>query len=119
VTKASEQLAAARRTAARADRADGRSLRPRLVRAWPVLVLIPAILVLSEGIGVVKQPRVPVAPVALWTLPGPVLVLPTGQQLDYKPMTWSTDRWPLLINGGSGFESPVQAELRLIYDIRP
>jgi hypothetical protein len=112
VTKASEQLAASRRTAARADRADGRSLRPRLVRAWPVLVLIPAILVLSEGIGVVKQPRVPVAPVALWTLPGPVLVLPTGQQLDYKPMTWSTDRWPLLINGGSGFESPVQAELR-------
>jgi hypothetical protein len=115
VTKASEQLAVAHRSAADADPVAGRTLFsrfPRLLRAWPVLILIPALLVLSEGIGMVKQPRVPVAPVALWTLPGPVLVIPTGQQLDYKPMTWSTDHWPLLINGGSGFESPVQGQLR-------
>jgi hypothetical protein len=54
----------------------------------------------------------PTAPVALRTLPGPVLVLPTSQQRDYTVMTWSTDGWPELVNGGSGFEPPIQALLR-------
>jgi hypothetical protein len=76
------------------------------------LFLVPALLVLAEGIGLVAQPVVPVAPVALRTLTAPVLVLPTSQQGDYKVMTWSTDGWPQLVNGGSGFEPPIQSGLR-------
>ena len=78
----------------------------------PGLLLLPAVLVLVEGIGRVDQPVVPVAPVALRTLPGPVLVLPTSQQGDYPVMTWSTNGWPALVNGGSGFEPPYQSVLR-------
>jgi hypothetical protein len=83
--------------------------RRRLASAWLVL---PAALVLLEGVGHVAQPVVPRPAVALRTLPGPVLVLPTSQQGDYMPMTWSTDGWPELVNGGSGFEPPIQSVLR-------
>jgi hypothetical protein len=76
------------------------------------VLLLPALLVMIEGIGQVDQSVVPTAPVALRTLPGPVLVLPTSQQGDYPVMTWSTDGWPALANGGSGFEPPYQAALR-------
>ncbi len=76
------------------------------------LLLVPALLVVIEGVGRVAQPVVPVSPVALRTLPGPVLVLPTAQQRDYVVMTWSTDGWPELANGGSGFETPIQSVLR-------
>jgi hypothetical protein len=75
-------------------------------------LLLPALLVLAEGIGQVAQPEVPRPPVALHTLPAPVLVLPTSQQGDYLVMTWSTDGWPKLVNGGSGFEPPDQSQLR-------
>ena len=85
---------------------------PRLRRPGPLLLLVPALLVLMEGIGQVAQPAVPVTSVALRALPGPVLVLPTSQQSDYVPMAWSTDGWPLLVNGGSGFEPPIQSKLR-------
>ena len=81
-------------------------------RLLPILLLVPAVLVLVEGVGRVAQPVVPRAPVALQTLPGPVLVLPTSQQGDFTVMTWSTDGWPELVNGGSGFEPPIQSLLR-------
>jgi hypothetical protein len=77
------------------------------------LLLVPAVLVLAEGVGKVDQPVVPTSSVALRTLPGPVLVLPTSQQGDFTVMTWSTSGWPLLANGGSGFEPPGQSRLRL------
>jgi hypothetical protein len=76
------------------------------------VLLIPAVLVLSEGTGAVAQPVVPTQPVALKDLPGPVLVMPTSMTRDYLIMTWSTDGWPSLVNGGSGFESPRQSRLR-------
>ncbi len=83
-------------------------------RSWraTALLLVPAALVLSEGAGAVAQPVVPSPPVALRSLPGPVLVMPTSMQHDYLIMTWSTDGWPSLINGGSGFEPPKQSRLR-------
>jgi hypothetical protein len=100
VTKAVEQVAGS----ARVRRV------PHRVRS--ALLLVPALLVVAEGIGQVAQPVVPSAPVALRTLAGPVLVLPTSQQGDYTVMTWSTDGWPELVNGGSGFEPPIQSMLR-------
>jgi hypothetical protein len=83
-------------------------------RTWRItaVLLLPAALVLAEGAGAVAQPIVPAAPVALRNLPGPVLVMPTSMQRDYLVMTWSTDGWPSLINGGSGFEPPRQSRLR-------
>jgi hypothetical protein len=100
VTKAVEQVGSSARL---------RWVPPRLRSA---LLLVPALLVVAEGIGQVAQPVVPSAPVALRTLAGPVLVLPTSQQGDYTVMTWSTDGWPELVNGGSGFEPPIQSMLR-------
>lgn len=107
VTKAAERFGARERSGVSSTWL-GRSPK------WlvPGLLLVPAVLVVVEGIGNVAQPVVPTAPVALRTLPGPVLVLPTSQQGDYTVMTWSTDGWPELVNGGSGFESPAQAQLR-------
>jgi hypothetical protein len=84
-------------------------LRSGLLRSG---LLIPAGLVLAEGIGSVPQLEVPHPPVVLRSLPGPVLVLPNSRQHDYLVMTWSTDGWPELVNGGSGFDPPPQAVLR-------
>ena len=87
-------------------------LGPR--RTWRVtaLLLVPATLVLAEGAGAVAQPVVPAPPIALKDVPGPVLIMPTSMQSDFLVMTWSTDGWPSLINGGSGFEPPHQSRLR-------
>ena len=74
VTKAADQLADRADRADRSDRLPERS--GRRVRWRPALILLPALLVLAEGIGHVAQPVVPTAPVALRTLPGLVLVLP-------------------------------------------
>jgi hypothetical protein len=76
------------------------------------LLLAPALLVLAEGLGRVAHPVVPAPPVALSTVADPVLFLPTSQQGDYLTMAWSTEGWPRLVNGGSGFETPRQSHLR-------
>jgi hypothetical protein len=91
--------------------------RPALVRrlAVPGLALslvLPGALVTLEGASDMPYPRVPSAPVALDSLPQPLMVLPTSQGGDFQVMTWSTDGWPQLANGGSGFEPPAQAALR-------
>jgi hypothetical protein len=83
--------------------------RRRLISAF---LLVPALLILVEGVGRMPQPNVPKAPVALTSLPGLTLVIPTSMSRDYMVMTWSTQGWPELINGGSGFEPPGQSELR-------
>jgi hypothetical protein len=76
------------------------------------LLLLPAAAVTAEGAGRMTYPRVPPPPAALAALPQPLLVLPTSQGGDFLVKTWSTDGWPLLANGGSGFEPPSQARLR-------
>lgn len=77
-----------------------------------LVLALPAVAVTAEGMGRVAHPVVPRSPVALADLPQPLLVLPTSQNGDFLPMTWSTDGWPELVNGGSGFEPPTQAALR-------
>jgi len=91
--------------------------RPTLARrlAAPGLALalvLPGALVTLEGTSDMEYPRVPAAPVALASLPQPIMVLPTSQPGDFQVMTWSADGWPRLANGGSGFEPPAQAALR-------
>jgi hypothetical protein len=112
------RLRAARRQARAAVPAQrGSDLRTPLLRrlAVPGLALslaLPAALVLVEGTNRMAYPRVPAAPVPLAALPQPVMVLPTSQSGDFQIMTWSTDGWPQVANGGSGFEPPTQAALR-------
>jgi hypothetical protein len=79
-------------------------------RPWLRLAtLIPVVLVLIEGINQTPHPIVPTAPVALREAPAPILVLPSDQAIDQNVMLWSTDGFPKVVNGSSGF---VTASLR-------
>jgi hypothetical protein len=90
-----------------------RPLARRLAAPGLALSLVlPGALVTLEGASDMRYPRVPAAPVPLASLPQPIMVLPTSQGGDFQVMTWSTDGWPRLANGGSGFEPPAQAALR-------
>jgi len=74
-------------------------------------VLLPVLIVL-EGRGNVPYWQVAEQPIALARLRQPVLVLPTDQIADYHIMVWSTQGWPRLVNGGTGFEPNFQAAMR-------
>lgn len=78
-----------------------------------VLGLGLSAVVFLEGLD--TQPLAPVQvtpPVALADLPEPLLVLPSEAQLDYRVMLWSTDGFPRIVNGSSGFTPTRQEELR-------
>jgi hypothetical protein len=68
--------------------------------------------VVSEGLGRTPHWRVATSPVQLDRLPAPVLLLPTDSIGDYHMMLWSTQGWPLLANGSSGFDTTEQAAIR-------
>jgi hypothetical protein len=82
---------------------------------WPrVATLIPLVLVLVEGAHTPgAHPVVPKAPIAMSTVQGPLLVLPTDELFDMNVMLWSTDGLPKMVNGGSGFTPHDQELLRL------
>ncbi len=77
-----------------------------------VLLAIPLVLVLLEGWNRTPHWEVPTEPTALHHLAGPVLVLPTDQLTDERYMYWSTDGFPTMVNGGSGFQPTKQDEIR-------
>lgn len=60
-------------------------------------------IVLVEGIGRLDHPEVPPAPIALGALESPQLHLPTDDFNDAFYMYWSTDGFPSVVNGVSGF----------------
>jgi hypothetical protein len=66
-------------------------------------LLLPMVLVLVEGISASPHPEVPQPPAALAQAEPPLLVLPSDQLSDEMYMLWSTDRFPAIVNGGSGF----------------
>ncbi|MEU4717137.1 hypothetical protein AB0F73_26280 [Micromonospora purpureochromogenes] len=74
-----------------------------------VATVVPVLLVLLEGLNVTPHPVVPEQPVAMRTVDGPMLVLPSSQNLDQPVMLWSTSTFPDLVNGGSGF-TPTQLD---------
>ncbi|MEV6931619.1 hypothetical protein AB0M46_44995 [Dactylosporangium sp. NPDC051485] len=87
---------------------------------WRIVTLIPLLLVLAEGVHQTgpnhqmgPNPTVPPAPVAMSTVQGPVMVLPSSQLFDMNVMLWSTDGFPKMVNGGSGFTPSNQEILRL------
>jgi hypothetical protein len=65
--------------------------------------LIPLLLVLVEGINQTPHPLVPTRPAALQDVVEPVLVLPSNQGIDQNVMLWSTDGFPKIVNGSSGY----------------
>jgi hypothetical protein len=87
-------------------------------RGWPArvgvtgLVLLPGVAVFAEGLDSVPRWTVSRSPIVLKELPQPILLLPTGQVADYHLMLWSTEGWPVLVNGDSGFDSQQQYAMR-------
>ncbi|NES29745.1 hypothetical protein GCE86_25430 [Micromonospora terminaliae] len=94
-----------------------RELAAERVPAWPgpwlrLATLVPLLLVVVEGSNVTPHPVVPRQPAVLRTVDGPMLVLPSSQNLDQPVMLWSTDRFQPMVNGGSGFTPNAQAQVR-------
>ncbi|MEU7571639.1 hypothetical protein [Micromonospora sp. NPDC049240] len=94
-----------------------RELAAERVPPWPgpwlrLATLLPLALVLAEGLNVTPHPVVPQQPAVMRTVDGPLLVLPSSQNLDQPVMLWSTDRFPQMVNGGSGFTPASQARTR-------
>ncbi|MEV0427695.1 hypothetical protein [Micromonospora sp. NPDC050495] len=94
-----------------------RELAAERVPPWPgpwlrLATLLPLLLVVVEGLNATPHPVVPPQPVAIRTLDGPMLVLPTSQNLDQPVMLWSTSRFQDVVNGGSGFTPETQAKVR-------
>ncbi|MFE9689793.1 hypothetical protein [Micromonospora sp. NPDC005806] len=94
-----------------------RELAAERVPPWPgpwlrLATMLPLLLVIVEGLNVTSHPVVPQQPVAMRTVDGPMLVLPSSQNLDQPVMVWSTSRFPDMVNGGSGFTPETQAQVR-------
>jgi hypothetical protein len=74
--------------------------------------LVPAVLVLVEGLNTTPHPIVPQRPAAVRTVNGPLMVLPSDQLTDMNVMLWATDDFPRMVNGGSGFTPVRQEQIR-------
>jgi len=78
----------------------------------PVLGGLPAAAVVYEGRNQLPHWPVATSPVRLTALRAPILLLPTDTVSDYHMMLWSTEGWPVVANGSSGFDSLEQVTLR-------
>jgi hypothetical protein len=85
-------------------------------RPWSPLRILALSLVLiaviAEGIDRTPHPTVPTTPVSLVQFAAPILVLPTDELSDLHVMLWSTDQFPTVVNGSSGYNPPTRQELR-------
>ena len=89
------------------------------VPPWPspwlrIATLIPLVLVLAEGLNVTPHPTVPLQPVAMREVDGPLLVLPSNGGTDQNVMMWSTTKFQDIVNGTSGFTPPRLDEIRQV-----
>jgi hypothetical protein len=78
------------------------------------LAVVLAALAFLEGLDTAERTAVrpPPSSVALADLPQPVMVLPSEDTSDSQVMWWSTDRFPQVANGTSGFPTQELEELR-------
>lgn len=92
----------------------GTASLPRPLAALAAVALVlPLLTVTVEGLHRLDFPVVPPAPAAMRTAPAdPLLVLPTGFVPDENAMLWSTDTFPRIVNGGSGFTPRLQGRVR-------
>ncbi len=99
----------------------------RLMRLLPrpgeraVLVAALLALVLVEGLGRIPTavPRPVPEGLRLADLPQPVLVLPSEEYADNTVMLWSTDGFPAIANGASGFRPTQLSTLRAATETFP
>jgi hypothetical protein len=94
-----------------------RVTRSRHVMLGTVAGVLAAALVLVEGLGALPNPVFPPAPAAMTAahadaVKPPLLVLPSLAATDPVVMAWSTDGFPSMVNGLSGFEPKSQADIR-------
>ncbi|MEH0973439.1 hypothetical protein V6U77_20160 [Micromonospora sp. CPCC 205546] len=85
-----------------------REISAERIPSWPspwlrLATLLPLVLVIGEGLNSTPHPIVPPQPAAMRTVDGPLLVLPSSQNLDQPVMLWSTSKFQDVVNGGSGF----------------
>jgi len=73
---------------------------------------VPIGLVAADDWGGPRHWPVATAPVRVSALQAPIMFLPTDQIGDYHLMLWTTDGFPTLANGNSGFNPPQQEQLR-------
>lgn len=92
----------------------GRRARPADRSAGLALSFALTAVVLLEGLDTagLTTVRPPLQSVSLRALPGPVLVLPSEDNVDQDVMRWSTDGFPRVANGVSGFTPEQQRVLR-------
>ncbi|WP_243704670.1 hypothetical protein [Micromonospora sp. KC723] len=76
--------------------------------------VLPVLLVAVEGLNVTPHPVVPEQPAAMRTVDGPMLVLPSSQNLDQPVMLWTTSRFQDVVNGGSGFTPTQLVDVRRV-----
>jgi hypothetical protein len=81
--------------------------------AIALLLALPSVGVYAEGRDEVPRWTVTRAPIDFAALPQPILILPSGQVADYHLMFWSTEGWPVIADGDSGFNSNDQIRLRI------
>jgi hypothetical protein len=91
----------------RGDRVPGR--RDALM---VLATLIPLALVLIEGINRMPHPVVPAAPAAFSHIGTPMVIVPNDGITDELYMLWSTDGFPTMVNGLSGYTPPQQYALK-------
>lgn len=85
----------------------------RWLRTASVLVLAAALVgVAAEGVNRTPHPRVPTPTIPMAGLPAPILMLPTDELADLHVMLWSTDGFPTVVNGSSGYNPPDRQDLR-------
>jgi hypothetical protein len=108
-------ILAAGAVSAYVDRADEATADRVPSRPGPWLrlaTLVPLALVLVEGINKTPHPVVPREPAAMHAVQAPLLILPTDLPTDQNVMLWSTDGFPKMVNGSSGFVPASQQRTR-------
>jgi len=95
----------------------GRRITGRRLGLGHLVGGLAAVLVVVEGLSVMPHPRVPDPPAALTTVHAdevrpPLLVLPSDPTFDPLVMLWTTDGFPPVVNGLSGFTPASQDEIR-------
>jgi hypothetical protein len=91
-------------------------------RPGPLLRLatvLPLLFVLVEGLNQTPHPLVPATPAAMRTAAAPILVLPSDDGGDPLVMLWSTNRFPAMVNGTSGFTPHKQNDVRSLAEHFP
>jgi hypothetical protein len=90
-----------------------RAALPEHARTLALVVTVPLLLaVLSEGIPKFNHPDVPAAPELMAVAPDPLIVLPTDDITDLHVQLWSTDRFPMMVNGASSINPPAHQAIR-------